>query len=93
MRRALAFIGAAASAVVAPGVAFADVSAARACAATLPLEAKAIYDAAAPEFPTAADPRSLVRIKAMDLVRAGTVQRGSARSSAMAAGECLKKLR
>jgi hypothetical protein len=40
-----------------------------------------------------ADPRALVKAKTMDLVKAGAVQRGSARSSAMTAGKCLKKLR
>src|SRR5271165_4276954 len=63
-----------------------------ACAAGLPLEAKAIYAAAAPEFASSADPRALVRAKVADLVKAGTVQRDSARSSAMAARDCLAQL-
>ena len=62
---------------------------AAACAAALSPEAKAIYDAAAPEFASAPDARALLRSKAVDLVKAGTVQRDSARASAKAAGECL----
>ena len=66
--------------------------AADACVAHLPAEARAIYDAAAPEFVGSADPRALVKAKVVDLVKAGTVQRESARSSAMAAGGCLAQL-
>jgi membrane fusion protein, multidrug efflux system len=62
------------------------------CAAGLPAEAKAIYQAAAPEFASSADPRALVRAKVVDLVKAGTVQRDSARASAIAAGGCLEQL-
>jgi len=62
------------------------------CAAGLSAEAKAIYDAAAPEFAASADPRALVKAKVVDLVKAGAVQRDSARSSAMAAGGCLEQL-
>ncbi len=66
--------------------------AADACAAGLAAEAKAIYDAAAPEFAASADPRALVKAKVVDLVKAGAVQRDSARSSATAAGGCLAQL-
>ncbi len=62
------------------------------CAASLPPEAKAIYAAAAPEFASSADPRALVKAKVVDLVKAGAVQRDSARSSAIAAGGCLGQL-
>jgi multidrug efflux system membrane fusion protein len=65
---------------------------AEACAAGLPAEAKAIYAAAAPEFASSSDRRALVKAKVVDLVKAGTVQRDSARSSAMAAGDCLEQL-
>src|SRR5271165_3723036 len=65
---------------------------AAACGAALPTEAKTIYDAAAPEFASSADPRALVKAKVVDLVKAGTVQKDSARSSAMAAGGCLQQL-
>jgi len=65
---------------------------AEACAAALPAEAKAIYDAAAPGFASSADPRAFVRSKVVDLVKAGTVRRDSAHASAMAAGGCLEQL-
>ena len=65
---------------------------AAACAAGLSPEAKAIYDAAAPEFASSTDPRAVVRSKAADLVKAGTVQRDGARASAMAARDCLTQL-
>ncbi len=65
---------------------------AEACAAALPPEAKAIYDAAAPEFASAADPRALVRAKVLDLVKSGKVQQASARASAMSARDCLVQL-
>ena len=90
--RSLAF-AVAAFALVAPAGAFADVAAATSCAAVLPAEAKAIYDAAAPEFPAAADRRALVKATTVALVKTGAVQLGSARSSAAAAGDCLRKLR
>jgi membrane fusion protein, multidrug efflux system len=65
---------------------------AEACAAGLPAEAKAIYAAAAPEFVSSADPRALVRSKAVDLVKAGAVERDTARASAIAASACLEQL-
>jgi multidrug efflux system membrane fusion protein len=65
---------------------------AEACAAGLPSEAKAIYAAAAPEFPSSKDRRALVKGKVVDLVKAGEVQSDSARSSAMAAADCLEQL-
>ncbi len=65
---------------------------AAACAAALPTEAKTIYAAAAPEFASSADPRALVKAKVVDLVKAGAVQKESARSSAMAASDCLQQL-
>ncbi len=68
-------------------------SAASACAAHLPAEAEAIDDAAAPEFAAAADLRALVKAKVVVLVKAGTIRRSSARSSARVACDCLKMLR
>ena len=65
---------------------------AEACAASLSPEAKAIYDAAAPEFVSSSDPRALVKAKVVDLVKAGAVQPDSARSSAMTAGGCLEQI-
>ncbi len=66
--------------------AFADVGSANACAAGLAPAAKAIYDAAAPEFATSPVPRGLLRAKTVDLVKAGMVKEGEARADAMAAG-------
>ena len=65
---------------------------AAACAAALPTEAKTIYAAAAPEFASSADPRALVKAKVVVLVKAGAVQKESARSTAMAASDCLQQL-
>jgi multidrug efflux system membrane fusion protein len=65
---------------------------AEACAAALPPDAKTIYDAAAPEFPSSKDRRALVKAKVADLVKAGMIQRDGARSSAFAAGGCLDEL-
>ncbi len=62
------------------------------CAAGLSPEAKAIYAAAAPGFASAADPRTFVRGKIVDLVKAGTVQQATARASAADARECLVRL-
>jgi membrane fusion protein, multidrug efflux system len=61
------------------------------CAAGLSTEAKAIYDAAAPEFAASTDPRALIKAKVTDLVKAGAVRQDSARASAKAAGDCLRQ--
>jgi hypothetical protein len=81
------------AALLAPGPAFADSRAALACAARLNAEAKTIYDAAAGEFATAPDPRAMLKATVMSLVQANKVQVETARTSATAAGECLKELR
>ncbi len=80
-------------ALLAPTTALADQAAAESCAAALPAPAKLIYAAAAPDFAAAADPKGFVKSKVVALVQAGTIQRSEARSSAMAAGDCLKKLK
>jgi len=90
--RAFAFISAVVPTLIIPGAAFSDTSAASACAGVLPAEAKAIYNAAAPEFAAAADPCA-GEGQGRGPPQTGAVQRGSARSSAMTAGDCLKKLR
>ena len=76
-----------------PSLAIASQQSANACAGKLSPDAKAIYDAAAPGFAAAADPKAEVKAKVMDLVSAGKISRGSARASASAAGDCLKALR
>ena len=65
---------------------------AAACAAGLAPEAKTIYAAAAAEFASSTDQRAFMRAKVQDLVTAGTVQKDSARASAMAARDCLTQL-
>ena len=64
----------------------------RRCAKGLSPEAKAIYAAAAPGFASAADPRTFVRGKVVDLVKAGTVHEATARASAAEARGCLAQL-
>ena len=93
MTRAFLHAGVVVFASFACGSAFADANSANACAAGLSPSAKAIYDAAAPEFASSADPRAMVRSKTMGLVKAGTVKQSEARADAMTAGDCLKKLR
>ena len=61
-----------------------------ACAAALPAEAKLIYDAVA-AAPATGSLRDRVTAETKALVAAGQVKRMSARSSATAAGECLKE--
>jgi hypothetical protein len=79
--------------VLAPTLAHADKQAADACAGSLSPGAKMIFDASAPEFPSAPDPKGLVKSKTKELVLGGKIQRGDARANAISAGECLKKLR
>ena len=79
--------------VLSPTLAFADKPAADACAAGLPADAKLIYAATAADFPTAADPRGMVRDKTRAMVQAGKIAQGSARDNAMAAGKCLQQSR
>ncbi len=62
------------------------------CAKGLSPEAKAIYAAAAPGFASAADPRTFVRGKVVELVKAGTVHQATARASAGEARGCLAQL-
>jgi hypothetical protein len=76
-----------------PTLAHADQKAADACSGALSPEAKMIYDAAAPDFPSAPDPKAEVKAKVQDLVAQSKIGRVNARTNAMAAGDCLKKLR
>ena len=71
------------------GAALADQAAADACAGSLNTEAKAIYAAAVGSVGST-DLKSLVTETTKSLVMAGTVARGTARDSAMAAGHCLE---
>jgi hypothetical protein len=69
----------------------ADRAAADACAAKLPKDARAIFDKTLPQIGPGADLRSLVTANTRSLAFSGTIDRGSARQSAEAAGQCLKE--
>jgi hypothetical protein len=73
--------------------AVADQKKADACAASLPKGARTVFDAAAKDAITTADLRSLIESKTRALVMSGGLTRADARSSAEAAGECLKLIR
>jgi hypothetical protein len=65
---------------------------ASACAAGLSKDAKAIYDATAPQVGSLATLRETVVEQTRSLVMAGKIGQGTAKSSAQAAGECLAML-
>jgi hypothetical protein len=69
----------------------ADTAAANACAAKLPKDAKAIFDKTLPQIGPGADLRSLVTTNTRSLAISGAIDRGSARQSAIAAGQCLQR--
>src|SRR5215471_18984406 len=65
-------------------------AAANECAAKLPKDAKAIFDATLPKVVPGANLRDLVTTNTRSLAIAGTIDRGTARQSAAAAGQCLQ---
>lgn len=69
--------------------AFADGAAASRCAAKLPKEARAIYNASAPLLVKGADGRAVVTEQTRKLVLAGKVDHLKASVSAQAAADCL----
>jgi hypothetical protein len=69
----------------------ADEAAANSCAAALPKDAKAIFDATLPQVGPGVDLRGLVTTNTRSLAMAGTIDRGSARQSAVAAAQCLER--
>lgn len=71
----------------------ADPAAAQACAAQLPPEAKAIYEAAAPKITPTTDMRDLLKSTTFGLIMQGEVKQADARPSAMAAAKCLRNLK
>jgi hypothetical protein len=71
----------------------ADKAGATACASKLPQDARAIYDASAPSAAGASDLKQVVTEQTRSLAMSGKIARGSARSSAEAAGACLQILR
>jgi hypothetical protein len=71
--------------------ALASRSAADACAAKLPADAKLIYAAAIGSVAPGIDLRDMVRSKTRALVMGGKLSRGQALPAAEAAGACLKQ--
>ncbi len=72
--------------------AHADAAAANACAASLPKDAKTIFDTTLPQVGPGADLRSLLTTNTRSLAMNGTISRGDARSSAQAAAKCLEQV-
>lgn len=73
--------------------ALADKQAADQCAAGLSPDSKVIYDDVAPSVTADTDLRSVVTERTKALVMDGKIKMASARPSAVAAGECLVKLK
>jgi hypothetical protein len=71
----------------------ADQAASLACARGLPPEAMTIYQDSAPYVSSGTDMRSLLKTRVKALIMAGSVQRATARGSAVAAYGCLKHLK
>lgn len=69
--------------------ALADTAAANRCAAKLPEDARAIYNASAPLLVKGADGRAIVTEQTRKLVLSGKVSHLSANTAAMAAADCL----
>ncbi len=76
--------------VIGAGRARADEAAANACAAQLPKDAQTIFRTTLPQLTPNASLRSLVTANTRKLAMAGTIDRGDARQSAIAAGKCLQ---
>ncbi len=73
--------------------ALADRQAADACAGGLPKKSSAIYAAAVGQLGPGVDARAIVRSVTMNRVSSGQLTASAARSAAMAAADCLKKLK
>lgn len=73
----------------AAGTARADSLAAKTCAAALPPDGQTIFAATLPRLQPGTDLREVVTATTRDLARAGRIDRGDARSSAVAAAKCL----
>lgn len=71
----------------------ADQKQAQSCAGGLQGEPKIIYDASAPAVAAGGDVKATLESKTRSLVMDGKVARSSARTSAEAAGTCLKMLK
>ncbi len=75
---------------LAVGEAHADFAAAQTCAGQLPKDARTIFDASMPALTASANLRDIVTDTTRHLVTSGQIDQASARSSAVAAGECLR---
>jgi hypothetical protein len=69
----------------------ADTATAQACAASLPKDAKAIFDKTLPQVGPDANLRDLLTTNTRSLAMSGAIEIGSARASATAASECLQR--
>ena len=78
--------------ILAVTAAHADSAAASACAARLPPDARVIYNATLPKVTPGTNLRDLLTTNARSLALSGTIDRGNARQSATAAGECLQRI-
>ena len=76
-----------------PAIAFADAAAAAKCRSGLNAEATLIYDKVLPLVTPATVLRDMLKEQTRSMVMAGSVDMGTARDSATAAGECLRDLR
>jgi hypothetical protein len=75
---------------VSAGPAWADAAAAQKCAATLPKDGQAIFQATLPQVRPGTDLRQVVTVSTRALVESGRIDRGGARQSAVAAAQCLR---
>ena len=79
--------------LLAPATAFADPAAASQCRSGLNTEAVLIYDTVLPLVTPTTVLRDVLKEQTRSMVMAGSVDMGTARDSATAAGECLRELR
>lgn len=70
--------------------AFAGAAEAKSCATNLDANGQAIFNAALPQVGPSVDLKGVVTATTKSLVSSGQVPMSSARSAAMAAGQCLK---
>lgn len=89
--RTLAVLAVGLACAAAPGAARADTAAAKACAAGLSKDAKAIFTKTLPQVVPGVDLRSVVTANTRHLAMSGDIDAGSARASATEAATCLKR--
>jgi hypothetical protein len=68
----------------------ADAASAQKCAAGLPKDGQAIFQATLPQVQPGTDLREAVTASTRALVQSGQIDRGTARQSATAAAQCLR---